>query len=129
MAFQFFDDKLLMTLDIIRDHLGPYYINNWDMKEEKRRELNLPLYDERGLRCIQCSIVVAAFKAGILYCSSHLRGQGSDGDIEGLTADKVRLWCVANKNILPFPIRLEKRVSWVHLDTMDAGKGKVYLFI
>lgn len=128
VAWQFFDDKLLMTLDFIREALGPMYVNNWDMTEEERKKLEMPLYDERGFRCIQCDLVKNAIKEERLYVSSHMTGQGVDFNIEFLHASKVRLWIAGNFIKLPFPIRLEKGVSWVHLDTRYAGNGKVVLF-
>jgi len=127
-AWQFFDDKLLMTLDLLRDQLGPIYVNNWDMSPAKRKQAGTQLFDERGFRCIQCSIVKEHIKENILYVSPHMTGQGADFDVLGLSAPKVRLWCAANYILLPFSIRLEKSVPWVHLDTRDCGKGKVHLF-
>jgi len=119
VAWQFFDDKLLMTLDLVRDQLGPIYVNNWKEGGE---------FDERGFRCLQCSLVQDAIKKGTLYVSPHMTGQGADFDVHGMDAGKVRLWLVANQIKLPYPIRLEKNVTWVHLDTRDTGKGKVSLF-
>jgi hypothetical protein len=112
IAWQFFDDKMLMTLDLLRDQLGPIYVNNWDIKGE---------FDERGFRCIQCSLVKKAIKDKRLYVSPHMTGQGVDFDVEGMSAGEVRIWILSNQIKLGFPIRLEKNVSWVHLDTRDAG--------
>ena len=119
VAWQFFDDKLLMTLDLIRDQLGPIYVNNWDMGGE---------FDERGFRCIFCSLVQKAIREATLYVSPHMTGQGADFDVKGMTAASVRLWLIGNPIKLPYPIRLEKNVTWIHLDTRDTGKGKVSLF-
>jgi len=127
-AWQFFDDKLLMTLDLLRDQLGPIYVNNWDMSEEQRKQTKVPLYDERGFRCIHCSLVREAIKKDRLYVSPHMLGQGADFDVKDKNSSQVRLWIANNFVLLPFPVRLEKNVSWVHLDIRDAGKGKVYMF-
>jgi hypothetical protein len=122
------DDKLLMTIDLLRDQLGPIYGNNYSMTVEERKKLGIPLFDERGFRCIQCDLVKKAIKDGILYVSPHMTGQGFDGDVKGKTAAQVRLWIVANEIKLPYPVRLEKAVTWLHIDTRDAGQGKVFLF-
>lgn len=112
IAWQFFDDKMLMTLDLLRDQLGPIYANNWDTGGE---------FDERGFRCIQCSLVKKAIKDKRLYVSPHMTGQGVDFDVQGMSAGQVRIWILSNQIKLGFPIRLEKNVTWVHLDTRDAG--------
>jgi hypothetical protein len=54
-------------------------------------------------------------------------GQAVDFDIEGMVAEEVRQWLIARKSFLPYPIRLEEGVSWVHLDIQDTGQ-KIYLF-
>jgi hypothetical protein len=118
-AFSFFDDKLLMTLDLLRDQLGPIYINNWDSGGQ---------FDQRGFRCLHCQIVMDAIKKGTLYCSAHMTGQAADFDVKGMTAAQVREWIQSNDIKLPYPVRLEKNVSWVHLDTRDLGNDKVTQF-
>jgi len=119
IAWQFFDDKLLITLDLLRDQLGAIHVNNWVAGGE---------FDERGFRCIQCSLVQKAIKEGTLYVSPHMTGQGADFDVDGMTAAQVRRWIKSNEIKLAFPVRLENNVTWVHLDTRYAGKGKVFMF-
>jgi len=120
VAWQFFDQRILITLDILRDKFNkPIYINDWQVHGR---------FDERGFRCIQCSLVKKAIKEKRLYVSPHMTGQAADFDVRGLSAEEVRQWIIKNQNLLPYPIRLENGVSWVHLDTRDADKGKVYLF-
>jgi hypothetical protein len=112
-AWQFLDPRLLITLDKIRETLNkPIYINNWDIKGA---------YDERGLRCIQCDIVKSAIAKNQLYLSAHMEGQAADFDVLGMTANEVRQWIKSNEEILPYPIRLETDINWVHLDVRDAG--------
>jgi hypothetical protein len=113
IAWQFFDDKMLMTLDLLRDQLGPIYVNNWDINGQ---------FDERGFRCIQCSLVKKAIKDKRLYVSPHMTGQGVDFDVEGMSAGEVRIWILSNQIKLGFPIRIEKNVTWVHLDSRDGGQ-------
>jgi hypothetical protein len=127
-AWQFFSQDALITLDLLRDLLGPIYVNNWDMDEADRKSRGLPLFDERGFRCLHCSLVRDAIREDRLYVSPHMTGQGFDFDVKGMNAAQVRLWIMKNDIKLPNPIRLEKNVNWVHLDVRDAGKGKVFLF-
>jgi len=44
-----------------------------------------------------------------------------------MTAAEVRVWLASHKNELPYNIRLENHIDWVHLDTEDMGV-KVYIF-
>jgi len=118
-AWQFFSPYLLVTLDLIREKLNkPIYVNNWQIHGS---------FDERGFRCIQCDLVKKAIAEGRLYVSPHMLGQGADFDVKGLTAEEVRQWIIKNQDLLPYPIRLEDGVNWVHLDVRNAGV-KVYLF-
>lgn len=118
MCWQFFDIRLLETIDFVRDKLGPMYVNNWDIDGA---------FDERGFRCIQCSLVKSAIKDNRLYVSPHMLGKAVDFDILGMTAQEVREWLIANQGYLPYNIRLEDNVNWVHLDVEDTGK-KIQLF-
>jgi hypothetical protein len=118
-AWSFFDDKLLQTLDLLRDQLGPIYINNWDSGGQ---------FDQRGFRCLHCQLVMDAIKKGTLYCSAHMTGQAADFDVKDMSAAQVRLWILQNDIKLPYPVRLEKSTNWVHIDIRDSGQNKVSLF-
>jgi len=116
IAWSFFDPRLLITLDLLREKLNkPIFANDWQVHGR---------FDERGFRCIQCELVKKAIKEKRLYVSPHMTGQGVDFDVEGLVAEEVRQWIIKNQNILPYPIRMEKNVSWLHLDTRDNLEGK-----
>lgn len=119
MAWQFFDEKAVITLDWVRRTLNkPITINTWHDGGE---------FDERGLRCIQCKIVHDKCYQGQVYVSPHILGKAFDFDVEGMDAGEVRVWLAANKDKIPYPIRLENHVEWVHMDTEDTGV-KVFLF-
>jgi len=147
MAWQFFDQKQLILLDWVRDKLGPMSANNWfheyfesDYIKELKRVIgnkepviskNLPpyslsMFSQRGLRCNLCSLNLDKTSKGIIYVSPHFTGQGTDYDVKGMTAEEVRSWLIAHQEELPFPIRLERGVNWVHMDSRDAG-AKVVL--
>lgn len=121
IAWQFFDQRLLITLDLLREKLNkPIFVNDWQVHGK---------FDERGFRCLKCSIVQDHIMTNTDYVSPHMTGQGVDFDMQGLISSEVRKWLLKNKNLLPYPIRLENNVSWVHLDTRDNFEGKkVILF-
>jgi hypothetical protein len=118
-AWNFLDDKAVITMDWIRRTLGKSItINNWKDGGD---------FDERGLRCIQCSLVKTKCIKGLVYVSPHILGRAYDFDVAGLTAGEVRVWLAYNKDKIPYPIRLEDDVNWVHMDTEDTG-NRVYIF-
>lgn len=106
-AWQFFDPRLLETMVVIREKLGkPIYVNNWDMGG------NLT---QRGLRCCVCQLVKDKARNNIPYLSDHVLCRGIDFDVKGMSAQEVRDWLEKNKNELPYKIRVEKDVNWVHI--------------
>jgi hypothetical protein len=142
-AWQFFDQKQLILLDWIRSKLGPIHANNWHyefLDSDYIREIKdlilrkapitsnlLPpnpyqLLDERGLRCNLCSLNITKTNKGIIYVSPHFTGQATDYDVKGMTAQEVRQWLLKHQDEIPYPIRLEKGVLWVHQDSRDAGE-------
>lgn len=121
-AWVFFDERLLETLFVIRDVLGkPIYVNNWAAGG------NLT---QRGLRCNVCALVAEKTRLGKVYMSAHSQGIGVDFEVQGMSAQRVRDWIVKNQVFLPYAVRLEKDVTWVHLDLRNDGReGKVVFFV
>lgn len=118
-AWEFFDPRLLETLDWLRETLKrKIYINNWSVGGN---------YSQRGLRCNICDLVKAKTVKNQIYMSSHVLGKAIDFDVEGMTAQEVRDWILVHQSDLPYSICLEDEVSWVHLDMRDKGT-RVYVF-
>lgn len=147
-AWQFRDQKQLDNLDWVRLRLGPTFVNNWydsfrdsDYIKEIERQVkaggplnlkSLPpvpkdLLSQRGLRCNLCSLNITKTQAGIIYVTPHFTGQGDDYHVQGMIAEEVRQFLIKNQAKVPHPFRLEKGVSWVHMDSRDTGE-KLYLF-
>jgi hypothetical protein len=120
VAWQFFDNRLLITIDTIRQRIGRVItVNDWQVHGQ---------FTQRGFRCLQCQLVKDAINTGRLYVSPHMTGQAVDFDVEGMVAEEVRQYIIKNQNLWPYPIRLEAGVGWVHMDVRDAEQGKVWLF-
>lgn len=118
-AWMFIDSRLVETLNLLREKiLGvPMIINTW--KDGGG-------YSQRGLRCNRCQLVREKTAP---YLSAHVLGKGVDFNATGMTSDEVRSAIVKAQVLLPYPVRLERDVSWVHLDVYDSGNGnKVTLF-
>jgi hypothetical protein len=63
-----------------------------------------------------------------VYLTQHGFGKAVDFNVVGMEAEEVRLWIKAHASELPYPCRLEKDVSWVHLDVMNNTDDKVLEF-
>ena len=106
--------KLLVTMDVVRDIVGvPLIVNTWFQGGNRKYS---------GLRPKNCSVGVEK--------STHKAGEGVDSISNKKTAEQMRNDIEANKDKLPYPIRIEKDVTWLHIDTKDIeynGK-KIYYF-
>jgi len=121
-AWQFLDTDYLHALLIIRRDIirMPMWCNGNGKKQ-------------RGLRCNRCQEVRS--KSDV-YLSAHVLGKAGDFTVTGMKAPAVREKIKANAELLPCKVRLEKwgadgsEISWVHIDTIDAGpqQSKVYEF-
>ena len=119
-AWQFLDSRLLDSLLTVREKLGkPIVVNNWSRGGN---------FSQRGLRCNVCSLVKEKTDLHKVYVSTHLQGKAVDFNVSGLSAEEVRQWIVKNQILLPHPIRLEKGVTWVHLDVRNDGAHSKVLF-
>lgn len=114
-AWMFLDSRLILNLDTIRERLNrPIMVNTGSLTQ-------------RGFRCPKCKIVKDKFEAGELYLSAHTMGKAVDFTVQGMEAEEVRLWLAKNGHLLPYPIRLESGVSWVHMDIFETEQH-VYFF-
>jgi hypothetical protein len=82
---------------------------------------------QRGMRCNMCKLVKEKKAA---YISSHILGKAGDFNVQGLTAMEARSRIRNNAHLLPYPIRMEDGVSWLHFDTLPQFgiTQKVYEF-
>ena len=115
-AWQFLDTSYLHNLLVIRrdilkapmtcNHTGAY---------------------QRGLRCNRCELVREKNR---VYLSSHLLGKAGDFTVEGMTALEARSRIRNHAHLLPYPLRMEAGVSWLHIDTLPQYgiTQKVYEF-
>jgi hypothetical protein len=83
--------------------------------------------EQRGLRCNMCKMVK---EKKAVYLSSHILGRAGDFSVQGLTAQEARSRIRTMQNLLPYPMRMEGGVSWLHIDTLPQFgiTEKVYEF-
>ena len=117
-AWQFLDTDYLHTLLIVRRDIldKPMYCNNHSAGSY-----------QRGLRCNMCSLVK---QKTACYLSQHIFGKAGDFTVKGMTAEDARTAIKKAANLLPVNIRMEKGVSWLHIDVMPQTgvTDKVYEF-
>lgn len=115
-SWQFLDTNFLHALLVIRRDIlkSPMTCNSDDA-------------EQRGLRCNRCDLVKN--KASV-YLSSHILGKAGDFTVKDMTAEEARQKIKNNAHLLPCPIRLERGVSWLHLDVLPQSGiiQKVYEF-
>ena len=120
-AWMFIDPRLIATLDILRDAFGrPITINDWAWKG---------VLTQRGLRENVCDIVTSKTIQDQLYLSAHSLGMGADFDVDGYTGQYIRDQIKLLSSSLPYPIRLENDVPWIHMDVMTYNQDdNIYFF-
>lgn len=115
-AWQFLDTDFLACLLVIRRDIlkKPMTCNHGDATQ-------------RGLRCNRCDLVKG--KSSV-YLSSHILGKAGDFSVEGMTAQEARSKIRNAAHLLPYPLRMEGGVSWLHIDTLPQYgiNAKVYEF-
>lgn len=115
-SWQFLDTDLLYCILLIRETIlcRPMYVNG-------------KKYTQRGLRCNMCEIVKGKTD---VYLSGHVLGKAIDFTVSGMTAEEARKRIKQYAPAFPCNIRLEKGVSWIHMDVIPQYgiTDKVYEF-
>ncbi|UWG05923.1 MAG: Peptidase M15 [Bacteriophage sp.] len=60
--------------------------------------------------------------------SAHVLGEGCDFTSPDVSAEDIRKLIAENEDKLPYKIRLEKDVNWVHVDCYDNSDNKISYF-
>ena len=83
--------------------------------------------NQRGLRCNRCELVKSKTS---VYLSSHILGKAGDFKVRGMTAQEARSRIRNNAHLLPYPLRMESGVNWLHFDVLPQYDvtQKVYEF-
>ena len=122
-AWNFIDTALLETVLVLRRDIlkVPMVINDWSWGGKN---------SQRGLRTNISPMVKEKTDKGVLYLSQHCFGKAVDIVSSKMTAEQMRKLIVVNKSKLPYNVRIEDGVSWLHIDVMcmASQKDKVYLF-
>lgn len=112
MSWMFLTTEILHTLLVLRTQIlkVPLVCNNYSID-----------FTQRGLRCNLCELVKEKTLKNILYLSSHHNGIGLDLSSPLMTAEEMRKIIEQNSDLLPYPVRIERNVNWLHIDCYDMG--------
>jgi hypothetical protein len=110
-AIRYIDPRLIAVLNVIRDYVGkPMTINNYKFGGNRT---------ESGIR----------LGGGSHYrqFSAHSFGMAFDavGDFD---PDQLRLDIIEGRLVLPYPVRLEMGIGWLHVDVMNETEEPVIKF-
>lgn len=115
-SWQFLDTAFLHNLLVIRRDIlqAPMVCNHGSQRQ-------------RGLRCNRCGLVA---QKDAVYLSSHVLGKAGDFTIQGMTAQEARSRIRNSANLLPYPLRMEGGVTWLHIDVLPQFgiNEKIYEF-
>ena len=118
-SWQFLQADLLEVIRVLRHGIlnVPMIVNTWASGGG---------YDERGLRCNLCDTVKLKSDRGTLYLSPHCMGAAIDFNTKEYDAEHVRNLIRKNWNkYSSTPIRLERNISWVHIDVFDGASNNL----
>lgn len=104
-ALELIDDRVLITIDKLRELLGkPITINNWVWGGDRNWS---------GLRTAGFYKSLQAYEDSL---SQHKYGRAVDMLVKDMNAADVRKFIYENKHEFPYVTFVEVDISWVHID-------------
>ena len=115
-SWQFLDTAYLESLLVIRRDIL-----------QRPMTCNSSNLTQRGVRCNLCQLVK---EKDSVYMSAHILGKAGDFTVSGMSAEEARKKIISCAELLPYPIRMEAAVSWLHYDVLEQWgvEEKVSLF-
>lgn len=68
-----------------------------------------------------CQLVKDKVNANQVYLSAHCLGKAFDASMKTVTGAQAREMIKRHEDKLPYPIRMEKNVNWLHIDVRDTS--------
>lgn len=103
-----FDDRVLKTLQTLRDVFGPAIVNNWATGGKNQY---------RGWRPFNCEV-------GAVH-SQHKFGRALDVTFINYSAEHARKYILANPSEFIYITRIERDVNWLHFDVATTNSPQV----
>lgn len=99
------DDRVLITLDTLRDTFGSCTINDWYWGGS---------FEQSGLRTPDAPEFSPT--------SQHTFGRAMDCKFKAVSAEQVRTTVIHNKPLFPYITFLEDDVTWFHFDVRNGER-------
>jgi hypothetical protein len=117
-AWLFFDDRLLIAADLLRESFGPMYVNTWGLSSDIQKAYGVRI--SSGLRLPWMS-------ENYKLTSQHSHGRALDALFKDATAQEVRLAIKSDRERFGMITEIEEGVDWLHFGTRNTG-GELYVF-
>lgn len=104
-CFELIDERVLITLDTLRDTFGSCTINDWYWGGS---------FEQSGLRTSDAPEFSPT--------SQHTFGRAMDCKFKDVSAQAVREAVIVNKPLFPYITFLEDDVSWFHFDVRNSER-------
>lgn len=104
-AIELIDERVLITLDKLRETFGPCTVNDWLFSGD---------FCQSGLRTIEAP--------EFTQTSQHTFGRAMDCKFRDNSAQEVRLRVIENKPLFPYITFIEDDVSWFHFDVRNCER-------
>ncbi len=104
-AIELIDERVLVTLDQLRETFGPCTVNDWCFGGD---------YSQSGLRTPEAKEYSPT--------SQHTFGRAMDCKFKEYEAQEVRRHIVENRIIFPYITFMEEGISWLHFDVRNCQR-------
>lgn len=104
-SFELIDERVLITLDQLREAYGPCTINDWSWGGR---------FEQSGLRTTDAPEYSPT--------SQHSFGRAMDCKFKTVSAAIVRQQVIVNKPLFPYITFLENDVEWFHFDVRNGER-------
>lgn len=112
MVFEYYDDRILQTLDSLRMFFGaPITVNSWEWGGDRVAS---------GYRGPDCEVGGDT--------SMHRIWRAIDCIIEGVSGTEARDVIMNHQYLFPFITRIEDNVSHLHFDNKNINHNGIFLF-
>lgn len=111
LAWELLDDRLLMTIDMLRDRYGQMKINDWKWGGDRNWS---------GLRTVD--------SPWFSTYSQHTFGRAADIIFNDITAEEVRKDILRESEMVEFRYinSFEEGTSWLHIDIRNTNRIKTF---
>ena len=106
-SIQLIDERVLITLDKLRETFGSCTINDWPFSNDCQ-------FTQSGLRTPESDVYSPT--------SQHTFGRAMDCKFKDYSGEEIRNLVIENRAIFPYITFIENDVSWFHFDVRNCER-------